>query len=153
MTFPNETGPSRPFNIEWAMENAKALQHLAKHLSASIDQSRKDELLYHGQVMAYPLLLAFATELALKALHVRAGGNRPDGHDLVCLFEGLPCEAKSHIEKPEETLDALTPCRNLFVEWRYMHEGSSAYVETGPLDKALTSIVETFESTPPGTTR
>ena len=54
-----------------AMQNAKALLRVAEHLDADSDQRPTESLLFHGMIIVVPTLMGLATELALKALHVR----------------------------------------------------------------------------------
>ena len=59
------------------MENAKALLRVANHLDADSDKEPTEPLLFHGLIIVIPTLLGLATELALKALHMREAGTSP----------------------------------------------------------------------------
>ena len=56
----------KQFDPYWMIENAKSLQRVAKDLleKSSIES---DSLLFRGQILAAPILLTLAIEIALKA--------------------------------------------------------------------------------------
>ena len=117
-------------------------------------------MLFHGLVIAVPTLLGLATELALKALHLREVCTAPKSHDLHELFDRLPPRTRRRLEHKipgvptdhpglpaifpaiRETLEAN---RCVFVEWRYMHERLWLRAETSALKQALRAIIDTFE--------
>ena len=51
----------------WMIRNAKSLQEVANHLDADMEL-QSDSFLFHGIIMTAPILMALATEIALKAL-------------------------------------------------------------------------------------
>ena len=81
------------------MENAKALLRVANHLDADSDKEPTEPLLFHGLIMVIPTLLGLATELALKALHMREEGTSPKSHDLLELFDRLPAGTRRRLEQ------------------------------------------------------
>ena len=51
---------------------------------------------------------------------------------------------------PPGIRDVFQENRNLFAEWRYLHERRGAWAGTGMLKAALSAIIDTFEEpTPP----
>ncbi len=147
------------------MDNAKALLEVADHLDADKDPKRTGPLLFHGLFIAVPTLLGLATELALKALLMREVGAPPRSHDLLDLFDHLPERTRQRLKEkmpggppihpqlpsiPPGIRDVLQENRNLFAEWRYVHERRGAWAGTGMLKAALSAIIDTFEEpTPP----
>ena len=124
-------------NPHGAMENAKALLCVANHLDADSDKEPTEPLLFHGLIIVIPTLLGLATELALKALHMREEGTYPKSHDLLELFDRLPAGTRRRLEQEMPGVpgvhsdlpsvypgirEALEANRTLFVEWRYLHE-------------------------------
>ena len=147
-----------------AMENAKGLLHVAEHLDADLDQRPTEPLLFHGIIIVVPTLLGLATELALKALHMREEGTIPKCHDLLELFVRLPARTRRRLEQkmpgvPEVHPDlpsvdpgireVLEENRALFVEWRYLHERPQAMTETSVLKEAISAIINTFDEPTP----
>ena len=147
-------------NPSGAMENAMALLRVAEHLDADSDQRPTEPLLFHGMIIVVPTLLGLATELALKALHMRENGTFPKSHDLLELFDLLPAKTRRRLEQkmPGEPAvhpdlpsvfpgirDVLEANRTLFVEWRYLHERPQALAETSVLKEAVSAIIDTFE--------
>ena len=142
------------------MENAKALLRVANHLDADSDKEPTEPLLFHGLIMVIPTLLGLATELALKALHMREEGTSPKSHDLLELFDRLPAGTRRRLEQEMPEVpgvqpdlpsvypgirEALEANRTLFVEWRYLHERPRALAETSVLKEAMSAIIDTFE--------
>ena len=124
-------------NPHGAVENAKALLHVAEHLDADSDQRPTEPLLFHGMIIVVPTLLGLATELALKALHMREECTFPKSHDLLELFDRLPARTRRRLEQKMPGVPGVHPDlpsvypgiqevleanRTLFVEWRYLHE-------------------------------
>ena len=147
-------------NAHGAMENAKALLRVAEHLDADSDQRSTEPLLFHGMIIVVPTLLGLATELALKALHMREEGTLPKSHDLLDLFDRLPARTRRRLEQKMPGVPGVHPDlpsvypdirkvleanRTLFVEWRYLHERPQALAETSVLKEALSAIIYTFE--------
>lgn len=60
----------------------------------------QDELLFTSTLMAVPILLALATEIALKTWQCHERGEAPDRkHDLIELLDGLSEEAHTQLER------------------------------------------------------
>ena len=79
--------------------NARSLQATARQLASDPDpcenEPTPDAFHYNGRFLAGPILLALATEIALKAWQCRERAGAPDrSHDLVVLFEELSEEAR-----------------------------------------------------------
>ena len=73
----------------WMICNAKSLQEVANHLDADMEL-QSDSFLFHGIIMTAPILMALATEIALKALQCQEQEEPPKRtHDLLKLFKGL----------------------------------------------------------------
>ena len=83
----HEKHPEEILNPDGAMENVKALLQVVNHLDADIDKGQTEPLLFHGLIITIPTLLGLATELALKALHMREVATAPKFHDLIELFD------------------------------------------------------------------
>ena len=157
--------PEKLVNPDGAIENAQALLEVANHLHADLDTKRTEPLLFHGLIITIPTLLGLATELALKALLMRDVGAPPHSHDLLDLFDHLPERTRQRLKEkkpggppihpqlpsiPPGIRDVLQENRNLFAEWRYVHERRGASAGTGMLKAALSAIIDTFEEpTPP----
>jgi hypothetical protein len=89
-------------------------------------------------VIPFAVNAAFAIELYLKTLGSLYGLNM-HGHDLLDLFDELPAEAKELLRREiarvpsTQVIKDLTSfrteierVRHVFIEWRYLHERSSA---------------------------
>ena len=146
------------------MENAKALLLVVNHLDADTNKESTESPLFHGLIIVVPTLLGLATELALKALHMRDKGKSPKSHDLVELFDRLPARTRQRLEQKMPGVsrahpdlpsvypgirDVLEANRTLFVEWRYLHEHPWAMTETSVLKEAISAIIDTFEEPSP----
>ncbi len=161
----HEKQSEKILNPDGAMDNAKALLEVANHLDAYKDPKLTGPLLFHGFMLTVPTLLALATELALKALIMRDVGAPPQSHDLLDLFDRLPERTRQRLKKkmpgappihpqlppiPPGIREVLEENRNLFAEWRYLHESRGAWAGTGMLKEALSVIIDTYEEpTPP----
>ena len=149
------------------MSRAKALRRLAEHLDDDgTVPNQWDGRLQEGRFVAVPVLLALATEIALKAWKCHERNGRPEQtHDLLELFLGLGKDAQRRLsEKMPEypspvpglppaypgIQTALSNCRNIFVEWRYSHEHRHLRAETGVLKTALNAIIEVYDESTPG---
>ena len=147
-----------------AMENAKALLLIVNHLDADTDKEPIESPLFRGLIIVVPTLLGLATELALKALHMRDEDTSPKSHDLLDLFDRLPAGTRRRLEQKMPGVprvhpdlpsvypgirEALEANRTLFVEWRYLHERPGALAETSVLKEAISAIIDTFEEPPP----
>ena len=152
-----QTGPwktRRPFSglsITWIPKWTKRSQ-------------RGEPLLFHGLLIVPPTLLGLATELALKALHIREGGARPKSHDLLELFASLPERMRRRLHSKMPSVPEIHPSlpsvypgirevlqanRTVFVEWRYLHERIGGHAETSTLKEALSAIIDAFEERTP----
>ena len=134
-----------------------SLQGLAERL----ETDRENHPSVSKPTTAAPVLLALATELALKAWQCRErNGKAPDKtHDLAKLFDDLGDDARTLLERampahpdPMARLipaysgirEALNVNRKLFETWRYPYEHSGLIAETGALKTALAAIVDTY---------
>ena len=67
-----------------------SLQYVAKELERNQENSKQDTLLFLGVFVAVPVLLALATEVALKAWLYREGKEAHDRrHNLLYLYDDL----------------------------------------------------------------
>jgi len=99
--------------------------------------------------VAFPIVPAivcgvFSVELGLKTLILRAGG-KPAGHDLAKLFGVLDQATQTAIIKASGVPDPqfrsdLAGIANAFVEWRYIYEHSSAYLNMEFLGKLADAV-------------
>jgi len=152
---------------ELMIRRAKSLRRVAEEINKSGNKwGAGDNSLLEGIILVGPVLLSFGAEIALKAWQCRERNGAPDQtHDLLKLFDGLGENAQKRlqgkmpeIESPVRGLppiypgmrNALTRCRNVFVEWRYAHEHESLDAETGVLNTALKAIVEAYDDSPQG---
>lgn len=141
-------------NPDLMMRRANALRHFVAKLEDERAEGPWDE----GRFLAGPLLLALATEIALKAWQRRERGAKPDhGHDLLKLFRALSADTRERISARmvypvmPYTVGvavgieaALAQNRSLFVDWRYGYEHTGVVAETGHLRMALDAIVEEY---------
>ena len=156
------------------MRTAKSLYRFVKQVNENeYFDAKSDILLFEGAFVAVPILLAFATELALKALLYRGGyEKREKTHDLARIYkkldrslrdaieEKVPIPYPSHLVKALK-LDISPDCmpvsdilgyhKDAFVDWRYLHE-SRKYGEsqeksfhTGVLGRVLTAIFAVYD--------
>lgn len=170
--FEKSDGPFNIFEIDEIMQTARSLQHFANKVQKRDFFDAKDILLFNGTFVAIPVLLAFATELALKALLYRGGYKKSiKTHDLGNLYEKLDKEIQDHIEKKNpipdphglgkvlgfDILPNHMPIRKLlhyhkdtFQEWRYLYEnknnGNMAFYH-GALNRVLDAIVSVYYET------
>ena len=147
----------------WMICNAKSLQEIANHLDMEL---QSDSVLFHGKFMAAPILMALATEIALKALQCQERKSSPMyTHDLLELFEGLSEDTQNRLEEglPSQ-LDPVSlrlriqdfiPVgagmrkvlefhRCSFMHWRYKYESPGGSFYLPALDEALTVIINTY---------
>ena len=149
------------------MSQARALRRVAEHLDDDGKAPEPwDSRLNEGKFVAVPVLLALSTEIALKAWQCRERNGPPDQtHNLLKLFLGLGEDAQRRLSEkmPEHPSplpgfppaypgmkNALSDCRNIFVEWRYSHERRHLRAETGVLKTALSAIIEAYDESSPG---
>ena len=145
------------------IRHAKALQEVAKHVALRQDDDTDPlEDLFIGKLLAHPILLALATEIALKALRCRERKGPPDhGHDMVELFDALSEDTRgrlqarlpvqpdpfgAHLVQPfgAGMRKVLEFHRDTFETWRYLYEQTSIRTWPPQLDEALTAIIETY---------
>ncbi len=89
------------WNAEFMMDNARSLQRVVQDIERDTKQSlESDLLLFKGQLLAGPILLSLAAEIALKALLCWEKNKTPiQTHDLLKLFMSLE-------ESTQELLEA-----------------------------------------------
>lgn len=157
----------------WVIEDAKALQRVVKELHGEGSQSvESDSLLFRGELLAEPILLSLAIEIALKAWQRRERQAAPDrSHDLLQLFKGLEEATQKRLQAKmpamvdplfKETIreglrELLSSHRDAFIKWRYPYEGDDEgsifkTFETAALHQALTVLTTAYherESAPP----
>ncbi len=122
--------------------------------------TERDIFLFEGAFLAIPILLAFATELALKALLYRGGREKhARTHDLAKIYKKLNKELRDSIEEksppspkvsgietsPEfmSVSEILEFHSNAFKGWRYLHENRNLNkrFHNAALDRVLASIL------------
>lgn len=158
------------------IRDARSLHAVAQHLVSDLDPgetrtSDVDGLFGTGRFFAGPVLLALATEIALKAWHCRETKVAPRRtHDPIALFEDLSENTRrllaarypGHLYPrgmgafgpvPSDLQSALEIHRKTFEIWRYPHEDPDDLIWPDALDAALSAIVEAYdqpaESSPP----
>lgn len=79
------------WNAEFMMDNARSLQRVVQDIERDTKQSlESDPLLFKGQLLAGPILLSLAAEIALKALLCWEKNKAPERtHDLQKLYLSL----------------------------------------------------------------
>jgi len=142
------------------MFSARALQELVRSFGNGVDPS-SNAAFFEGQFIARPVLLTFAMELALKAWWAKENKDSdiPKTHDLLKLFDGLNEDTRTRLESAHPEIPnpyrGFRPIRPglrsmlasnsaAFVEWRYLHEHSSARFPDGELNEALSSVIGEF---------
>ena len=164
--LPERDTVERAWDPDTMIWNARSLQTVAKQLASDRVTPVEDVFLFTGQQLAEPILLALATEIALKAWQCRERKGPPESeHDLLKLFEGLSEEARDVLEAacPEQPLPGgmqayipihsgmrriLEAHRDTFVRWRYVHETMNDHVYPPALDAALTAIIDAYVQSP-----
>ena len=88
------------WNIYSMIENARSLQRVAKEVEKNISESTEaDTVLFLGKLMASPILLSLAIEIALKAWWCRERKEAPGRiHDLLELFNRLELSTRKMLE-------------------------------------------------------
>lgn len=147
---------------------AKGLQRVAQRM----EEEPSDSLANWGAFLATPVLLALATEIALKALKCQEQSGPPQrSHDLLELFDDLGAATRKRLEtKMPRTADPLleltnrfsrwptvspgikeTLCyhREAFGDWRYPYENPEAEdtFYTPGFNKARKAIIEVYDET------
>lgn len=142
--------------------------HRARSLGRLVVEIETGAKELEGSILAAPVLLSLAAEIALKAWQCRERNGPPDQtHNLLKLFDGLSNNAQSRLEgkmpeigNPLPGMPAIYPgmrnalfqCSSVFVEWRYSYEHQSLWAETGVLKTALAAIVEAYDDSHQGLT-
>ena len=112
-----------------------------------------DEFLerFVAAVLVMPVLRAFATELALKAIASKRRGQHPHGHDLRKLYDDLDADLRQRVEREAASQylppvrDTLEQHKNDFVDWRYMAEATTLNTNPNDLDEALAILLSVYE--------
>ena len=152
---------SESWDVHSMILNARSLQRVAKDLGRHMDDSHSDPLLFEGKFVAIPVLLALATEIALKAWQCRERKTRPDrSHDLLELFDGLSRETQTRFEEKLPEVPCPIPGspptkpgirttldfhRKIFEQWRYLYEGQGKKFQIAEMNNVLTAIINTYE--------
>lgn len=102
----NSSFPERRRDIRASFVSAGAFQRLAEHyiprIATDVKEGTYDPSAQLGHLVACAVNLAFALELYLKTLLGLLQLKIPQHHDLRNLYDALPEEAKSEIEKTYE---------------------------------------------------
>ena len=78
------------WDADYMIESAESLRRAAKKLEKGLNSEEQDPLLFQGMLLASPILLSLAAEIALKAWWCREQENKPAKiHDLRKLYDGL----------------------------------------------------------------
>ena len=143
--MPDKKNRKANWNPYWVIEDARALQRVAK------ENGSEDPLLSRGMYLAEPILLSLALEMALKAWQRRERQEAPEPtHDLLKLFKGLKPETQKRLQAKMpgivdellgETLskglrELLCSHRDAFIKWRYPYEGD----EEGSISKTFDPV-------------
>ena len=123
--------------------------------------SGTDHLLFSGKFLAVPILLALATEIALKAWQCRERKGKPDNsHDLLRLFDGLGEATRTRLaaKLPElpNPLPGFPPIRpgmretlrahkEAVVHWRYLYENSTGMFQTAAIEEVLAATIDVYD--------
>ena len=153
----------RQFDPHWMIQNAESLQRVVKHLDENaLESAEADSLLFGGKLLAGPILLTLAVEIALKALLCQEQKKDPPlTHDLLALFKALAPTTRKVLaaqmpgwtdlwfarESPYphgSLLEVLWQERTAHTYWRYIYEKGWGTCQTGQLDQALTIIIKAY---------
>ena len=141
------------------MGQAQSLQRVTEMLQPDVESDSPGSALYRGKIVAVPILLGLATEIALKAWQCETRNGPYDrSHDLVGLFDSLDGGIQSRLEgalppvrlaakfSPERATmrEILFVHRDVFERWRYTHEVVRATAQSGALNAALETLVGVF---------
>ena len=93
------------------ISRVKSLRRLVEELELNGSESgESDGLLLEGKILAAPILLSLATEIALKAWQCRERNGSPDqSHDLLKLFDGLREDAQRQLEEKMPEVPSRLP--------------------------------------------
>ena len=152
------TGES--WDTDYMIWTARSLQCLVEELNQRQKSSQPGPLLFQGKFVAIPVLLAFATEIALKALQCLERRAKPDyGHDLLKLFDGLKPETQTRLAKrlPEVPYPMAGPSpnqsrvrmtldlhRKKFEQWRYLYEKPAGMFDVSEINDVLTALIKIY---------
>ena len=151
------------WNSDRMIDKAKGLLRVAHELDGNKNSPKSDPLLFSGEFIAIPVLLALAMEIVLKAWQCLERNGKPDkSHDLLKLFDGLEDKTQARLEaRMPDVLDpyfgsksppvmpglrkTLSYHNDAFERWRYSYEVRSAYFETPRFKEALAAVIEVYE--------
>ena len=161
--MPDNKNCDETWDTDGMIWHAKALQRVAKELEWDGSNSlNSDPLLFSGKLVAGPILLSLAIEIALKVWQCQERQGVPDPtHDLLKLFEGLEPATQKQLQAkmpvvPDPLLGSAFPVyeglrkllcshRNEHTHWRYLYEDHTGTFETAELDRALTVIIGAYD--------
>lgn len=151
--------PPAPY---FMMEHARALLRAAREIGRDSPSPASDLDLFSGRLIAVPVLLSLATEVALKAWLYREGKAPARSHDLFCLFCGLEPATQKRLEAALPPIPGIIPGddfanvhsqglrsvlrfhRRAFEEWRYRYEDPRGTFATSRLTEALAVIIDEY---------
>ena len=144
------------------MEHARALLRAAQEMGRDSPSPASDLDLFSGRLIAVPVLLSLATEVALKAWLCREGKVPVRSHDLFYLFCGLEPATQKRLEAALPPIPGIIPGddlanvpfqglrgvlrfhRKAFEEWRYRYEDPRGMFATSRLTEVLTIIIDEY---------
>ena len=159
---------------DFMMEHARALLRVAQEVDRGNPSPASDPALFSGRLIAVPVLLSLATEIALKAWLCREGKATIRSHDLFRLFCGLEPATQKRLEEavqpphqrevlellriPEFLEGTTDPCmadlyglrdilriyRKAFEEWRYRYEDPWGVFAAPRLTEVLAVIIDEY---------
>jgi hypothetical protein len=96
----NNRNQRNEFDPYWMIRNAEDLQRVVKYLDeTSLESPDSDPHLFGGRILAGPILLTLAVEIALKALLCQEQKKEPPRtHDLLELFNALESPTRKALE-------------------------------------------------------
>ena len=158
---PDNKNSGESWDTDSMIWTAKSLQRVAKELERHGEPPQSDPLLFSGKLLAVPVLLTLATEIALKAWQCRERKGKPDhGHDLLELFDGLGEATRTQLAAkfPEvpNPLPGFPPIRpgmrktlcfhrKAFVHWRYLYEDPRGVFQTPALNEVIAAIIDAYD--------
>ena len=164
--MPENRNRDANWDTDFMISNAKSFQRVVQELDRNGSKSpQSDPLLFSGVVLANPILLSLAIEIALKAWQCREQKRAPDHtHDLLKLFDSLEPDTREFLEERMrevepysiepflEGMRSFEPLRKVlschketFKEWRYINEYGGGVVQTASLDRALSVIMDAYD--------
>ena len=103
-------------------------------------------------VLVMPILRAFATELALKAIASKRRGQHTHGHDLRKLYDALDADIRQRAEHEAvaqclpSVQDTLEEHKNDFIDWRYVAEATAVNTNPNDLDEVLAILLRIYDA-------